>query len=299
MKLTLRKALPTLIAGLLTLATAPGWSAPQDKRVKEIYATDSPAEGAAWYKGRVFFASQGRDALMVWDGQQANLFWERPGCQPSAIAVTRDSQHLLVACQQSGEVIQLNPMGQAISTLSQTADGEALIGITSLERDSRGGFYMGTQKGQILYLYPSLERADRVAQGLNNPQGLALGDQGKQLLVSDSGNRQILRYPIDMTRLGIPEVLQKVADMTTPSAQALGAPGPAALRRDSRGNLFVGLAGDGKILVTNPAGKVLNEILIPDPFITSISFGFTDRVLYVTTRTESSGGSGHLYEVRL
>ncbi len=299
MKLTLRTALPAAIAGLLALGASPGWSAPKDKRVKELYATDTPADGALWYKGRVFFASQGRHALMVWDGQQVNLFWERSGCQPSALAMTRDNQHLLVACQQAGEVVVLNPMGQEISSLNQTTAGEPLTGITTLERDSRGGFYMGTQGGQIVYLSPSLERAERVAQGLNNPQGLALGEQGKQLLVSDSGNRQILRYPVDMTRLGTPELLQKVADMTTPSPDAIQAPGPAALRRDSRGNLFVGLSGDGKILVTNPAGKVLNEIYFPDPFITSISFGFSDRVLYVTTRTESSGGSGHLYEVRL
>lgn len=282
----------------------------QDSRVHLLQELTGEPAAVIWYKQRLLYAQSSLHQLMIWDSLQSNPFWAQETCQPVALTSTQD-QHFLIACRNQVYLQLINAMGQEITRLNEDTHGHSLQGVQALLQDGRGGTYLAVtgvqergpaaaKKGKIYYLSPNRAQLMVVASQLDYPVALALSPDGKLLYVAEGLTRQIRQFDIQQTQLLNGRVFKKIQEIYTPSLSAVEDPTPSALLVNRQGYLFIALWGEGKILVTNSSGKLVNTIQFPEPYLTSLSFGAHERILYVTTvNSPGSGTAGRLYEVRL
>lgn len=305
----MRKPMLLMLATSLFL-TGPLLAQTQDNRVRLVQVLSGGPAAATWYKQRLLYAQSRLHQLMIWDSSQSNLFWSQEECQPVALTPTQD-QHFLIACQSPAYLQLINAMGQDIARISQDAEGRTLSGIQALVQDSRGGIYLAVtgveergaaaaKKGKIYYLSPSRAQLTAVASQLDYPEALALSPNGQTLYVAEGLSRQIRHFDVQQTQLLNGRVFKKIQEIYTPSNTAVEEPSPAALAINRQGQLFIALRGEGRILVTSTGGKLLNTIQFPEAYLTSLSFGANERILYATAvSSPEPGAPGSLYEVRL
>ncbi|PIQ28293.1 hypothetical protein COW36_04335 [bacterium (Candidatus Blackallbacteria) CG17_big_fil_post_rev_8_21_14_2_50_48_46] len=303
----LRKSFTFLLTVALWAGTSYATQA-ADNRVKLMQNLAAGPVAATWYKQRLLYAQQGLDQIMIWDKMQSNLLWSEKGCQPDALVSTRDNQ-FLVACQD--ELKLINVYGQETDSILKDSENRVLVGVQALVQDSRGGTYLAVsnvsepspaaaRKGQIYYLSPSRSLLTPVASQLDYPQSLALSPDGKTLYVGEFLSRQIRQFDVNETQLSNGRVLKKINEIYTPSSAALEDPAPSAIAVNSKGQLYISLWGEGKILVTSSEGRLLGSISFPEAYLSSFTFGATERVLYATTvNSPDAGAAGKLYEIRL
>ena len=123
-----------------------------------------------------------------------------------------------------GEGLQrLDATGQPLESAS-SANGTALAGITALAADSDGGLYftVGSTRhpaaewardlmecnrdGLLGYWRPGSE-AKLLRSGLAFPNGALVENDGHHLIITESWNHSVTRYPIQGDQLGTPQVL--------------------------------------------------------------------------------------------
>ncbi|MDD3251070.1 MAG: SMP-30/gluconolactonase/LRE family protein [Lachnospiraceae bacterium] len=76
---------------------------------------------------------------------------------------------------------------------------------------------------------------------------------------------------------------------------------PDGMCADENGNLWTALWGGGKVICYEPfTGKKLEEIAVPDKYVSCCCFGGTDnRTLYITTARDEHGCGGQIYRASL
>jgi sugar lactone lactonase YvrE len=305
----LRTSLSLVLALSLWLGSSLALRA-EDGRVHLIENVGAMPVAATWYKQRLIYGQTAKSQLMIWDRTQSNVLWSQSGCKPAAITTTKDNM-FLVACQENEVLRVLNGFGQVIDTIDKDSQNRPLVGIQAMVQDSRGGTYIAVsgglernqraaRRGQIYYLSPSRSQLTPVASQLDFPDALALSADGKSLYVGEYLSRQIRQFDVVETQLSNSRVFKKISEILTASNSAVEEPAPSALAINSKGHMYIALWGEGKILVTNQEGKLLGSIGFNDPYITSFTFGPTERILYATTTNSSDPGSaGKLFEIRL
>lgn len=317
----LRLSLSLIFAGTLWISSSGALRA-EDSRVRLIERVGAMPVAATWYKQRLIYGQTAKDQLMIWDRTQSNILWSQSACQPVAVLPTKDN-HFLVACQKNAALRVINGYGQVIESFENEAQDNGLVdvkavvqpysltGIQAMVQDSRGGTYLAVsgatdrteaqpRRGQIFYLSPSRRLLTPVASQLDGPVALALSADGKSLYVGEHLSRQIRVFDVQETKLSRGRVFKKISDIFVASSDAAEEPAPSALAFNSKGQLYIGLWGEGKILVTNPEAKLLGAIAFEEPYVTSFSFGPTDRTLYATTvNSPEPGSAGKLLEIRL
>ncbi|MBT9546312.1 MAG: SMP-30/gluconolactonase/LRE family protein [Candidatus Sericytochromatia bacterium] len=317
----LRLSLSLILAGTLWLGSL-GSAQAGDSRVRVIENVGAMPVAATWFKQRLIYGQTAKDQLMIWDRTQSNILWSQSACQPVAVIPTKDS-HFLVACQQNAALRVINGYGQVIESFENETQDNGLVdikalaqnfsltGIQAMVQDSRGGTYLAlagaadrnaaqARRGQIFYLSPSRKILTPVASQLDGPVALALSADGKNLYVGEHLSRQIRIFDVFETKLSNGRVFKKISDIFTASSDATEEPAPSALAFNSKGQLYIGLWGEGKILVTNPEAKLLGSIGFSQPYITSFTFGPNERTLYATTvDSPEPGSAGKLLEIRL
>lgn len=102
---------------------------------------------------------------------------------------------------------------------------------------------------------------------------------------TDSGDRTIYRYKIDLTSA-------KLSNCTSFFTPEKGT--PDGLTIDSEGNIWTAIWDGWQVLQLNPAGEVLTEIRMPVQRPTSVNFGGEDlRTLFITSASEGLKSAEH------
>ena len=115
---------------------------------------------------------------------------------------------------------------------------------------------------------------------MSMPNGIALSPDGKTLWVGEVGTGFLHRI-----NLATPTQISPVVG-TTMRYHFTGAT-VDSLRTDSDGNVYAALAGEGRVMVFNPKGVPIGQILIPDRergellFTTSMAIKPGTRELYI------------------
>ncbi|MDE5833441.1 MAG: SMP-30/gluconolactonase/LRE family protein [Desulfovibrio sp.] len=163
--------------------------------------------------------------------------------------------------------------------------------------NKKGGLYFTDFKGNmtdpaggVYYLAPGSSKPESVALNIANANGVALSPDEKILWVADYGRGVIFRIV-----LLDDAVINRIH--STPVYYFTGR-GPDGLRTDADGNLYAAVMSQGKVLVLNPIGIPIGQILLPgrddgrNLYGASLAIDPESRDLAIGVMDDKGGGSG-------
>lgn len=247
-----------------------------------VDATAAYPEGPLWWDGKLLYVEYAGPGIKVWDGKHARSYWNGEHCGASGLIGYRHD-HILVACYDANEIVELDRTGKRIRTLDQDSAGKPFIGPNDFTADRAGGIYVSASGvydlkapigGTILYLSPAKGTLVEVANLIHYSNGLALSKDGKSLLVSEMLAGRILSFPVEPDgRLGPRTVWARLQDLATPTPHEDAYNGPDGFKLGPDGNYYIAQNGSGRVLVVNDDKKLVRIITVPTPYVTNMNFG--------------------------
>jgi len=231
-------------------------------------------------EGNVFFTDQPNNRIMKWsvDGRLSTFL------QPAGRAngMYFDKNGNLIACADEKNELWLITPDKKITVLVSNYNGKLLNGPNDVWVRPDNGIYFTDpfykrdywnrkemeQDGQhVYYLSPDRKELKRVAQDLNQSNGIIGTADGKYLYVSDIGARKTYVYTIQ-------------PDGSLTDKKLFCEAGSDGITLDNKGNLY--LTGRG-VMVYNKEGKLIERIQINEPWTANVSFGGKDKqTLFIT-----------------
>lgn len=249
--------------------------------------TEGPAADA---QGNVFFTDQPNDHILRWgiDGKLTTFL--QPSGRSNGLCF--DAQGNLWACADlRNELWRIDPRGK-VTVVIRDYQGKLLNGPNDLWIAPDGSVYFTDpfykrpywnrgpmeQPCQGVYrLAPDHKTLRRVAEDLNQPNGIIGTPDGKSLYVADLGDRKTYVYRIEK-------------DGSLSQRRLFCALGSDGMTLDSRGNVY--LTGKG-VTVFAPSGRRIAQIDVPERWTANVCFGGTDRKTLFITASEG------LYTLRM
>lgn len=295
-----------LRACLLAMALAGAAVAAEATELRTINPTAFYPEGPLWFNGRLYYVEYSTSSVLTWDGQESRAIWKRDGCGPASLVGTPEG-NLLISCHDANTLVQISPSGETQNTIPTDSNGERFPGPHDFARDAKGGTYFSasgafdakaTIRGRIYYLAPD-GSLKPVAYLIHFPNGLALADDGKALLVSEHLAGRVLKFDVKPDgSLGNRKVFRRLQDIAPDPPDADAYTGPDGLKVDSKGNVYICQFGGGRVLVTDREGTLIRMLEVPARYVTNISFGATEDIVYITAVTDLRAAPypGEIYE---
>lgn len=278
--------LPLLLAGL----PIAGWTqeggivSPGAKLVllaEGFGFTEGPAADA---QGNVYFTDQPNNKIHKWsvDGK-LSVFHESPG---RANGLYLDRAGNIFACADlNNELWMIDPSGKH-TVLVADFGGKKLNGPNDLWIDPKGGIYFTDplykraywdrgpmeQDGQhVYYLAPDRRSVIRVADDLQQPNGLIGTPDGKRLYVADIRGRRTYVYDIG-------------PDGRLTGKRLFTEMGSDGMTMDEKENIY--LTGKG-VTVFNAQGAQIDQIEVPENWTANVTFGGKDHSTLFITASDS------------
>jgi D-xylonolactonase len=86
---------------------------------------------------------------------------------------------------------------------------------------------------------------------------------------------------------GAREVFARLPDLAADPEGVDIYAGPGGLTTDHLGNLYIAHFEGGRVLVVNPEGNLIDLVSIPARYVTNLTFGASEDVLFVTAATDA------------
>jgi gluconolactonase len=249
--------------------------------------TEGPTADAA---GNVYFTDQPNNRILKWslDGQLSTFM--QPAGRANGMCFDRHGQ--LIACaDEENQLWSISPDRQ-VTVLVRHYQNKILNGPNDVWVGPDNGLWFTDpfykrpwwkhetpqQDGQhVYYLSPDRKRLVRVADDLEQPNGIIGTADGKTLYVSDIRARKTYRYDIQ-------------PDGSLANKTLFCELGSDGMTIDAENNLY--LTGRG-VTVFNRDGQKIEHIAIDEPWTANVCFGGADRqTLFITA-------SKGLYSIRL
>jgi len=180
----------------------------------------------------------------------------------------------------SPSLIQRMAPDGSFETYIEEIDGVALNAPNDLCFDDQGGFYFtdpvwpdfsdpdalqkGLPPGSVCYS-PASGDPIRCHTGINFPNGLGVTEDGKTLIVCESGTSKLLAFDIDG-----PGKLANLRDFSQLDAGVI----PDGMCFDGEGRILVAGHGSSTIFVVAPdGGEPIQRIAVNDKDVTNLCFG--------------------------
>jgi sugar lactone lactonase YvrE len=247
-----------------------------------VDATAAYPEGPLWRDGKLLYVEYAGPGIKMWDGKHATSYWSGEHCGASGL-ITYRRRHILVACYDANQIVELDDAGRQIRALDQDSSGKPFIGPNDFTADGGGGIYISASgvydlkapiSGTILYLSPATGTLVEVANLIHYSNGLALSKDGKNLLVAEMLAGRILSFPVKADgTLGPRTVWARMQDLAAPTPHEDAYNGPDGLKLGPDGNYYIAQNGSGRVLVVNDDKKLVRIITVPTPYVTNMSFG--------------------------
>ncbi len=134
--------------------------------------------------------------------------------------------------------------------------------VDDLVFDNAGGFYFTDFKGTstepsggVYYVAPGGDTIVPILPKLAIANGIALSPDGKTLWVTEFATGLLHRIEL--------KDAQTIAPFGEAVVYRFNGPSPDSMRVDEDGNLYVAMYSQGRVLVLNPNGQPIGQILIP------------------------------------
>ena len=261
---------------------------PPDARVEKLAGDMKFTEGPVWTDddgGYLVFSDIPASELKRWDAKDGLKTFRAESHNTNGN--TRDREGRLISCEHSARRVTRTEKDGSITVLAEKVDGKRFNSPNDPVVKSDGSIWFtdptyGTPKGEAKeidgrYVYrldPETKAVTKVAEGFDQPNGLAFSPDEKRLYVADSGKPRHIRA-FDVT-----------ADGTLTGGDVLCAIDkgvPDGIRCDAHGNIWSS-AGDG-VHIFAPDGKLLAKIEVPEG-PANLCFGGADgKTVFITART--------------
>jgi gluconolactonase len=233
-------------------------------------------------EGNVLFTDQPNDRILKWsvDGKLSTAL--QPCGRSNGLCF--DAEGNLWACaDEKNELWCIAPDGK-VTVVLQNFEGKLLNGPNDLWIRPDGGIYFsdpfykrpywkrGPQEQDVQAVYflsPDRKQLSRVADDLQQPNGVIGTPDGKTLYVADIRARKTYAYDIQQ-------------DGKLANKRLFCEMGSDGMTLDDEGNVY--LTGKG-VTVFNPAGQQIEQIPIPAGWTANVCFGGKDRkTLFITAK---------------
>lgn len=206
-------------------------------------------------------------------------------------------------------------LGNYIDTGNLTvydADGknpEVIIGadkgllVDDLVFDANGGFYFTDLKGTsteptggVFYVPADHKSIVPILPNMANANGIALSPDGKRLWVTEFGTGLLHRVEL--------KDAQSIAPFGAVVVYRFHGPSPDSMRVDADGNVYVAQYSQGRVLVINPNGLPIGQILLPSRetghflFSTSMALKPGTREVYLVANDGDRGQGSVIFRAR-
>ncbi|AHC51879.1 hypothetical protein SUSAZ_07930 [Sulfolobus acidocaldarius SUSAZ] len=182
-----------------------------------------------------------------------------------------------------------------ISLLYEVKDWDSRNRFNDGKCDQMGRYWIGTMNLEEKYPTGGLFVLDfnmkfrRVLTDVTISNGLAWSLDNRYLYYIDSPTRKIFRFKFDLEK---GEISQREVLIDLREYEGV----PDGMTIDSEGNLWVALYGGGAVLrVDTEKRKVIQQLKLPAPRVTSVTFGGNNlKTLFITTANDHPDG-GFVY----
>jgi gluconolactonase len=249
--------------------------------------TEGPTADA---KGNVYFTDQPNDRIMVWRILGGLSVFMQPCGRSNGLSF--DHNGYLWSCADEKNEIWKISADKNVEVITENFGGKLLNGPNDLWISPSGGvfftdpFYsrswwnhssMPQDKQCVYYLKPDHKTIIRVAEDLQQPNGIVGTPDGKTLFVADIRGNKTWSFSIN-------------PDGTLANKKLFCEMGSDGMTIDSKGNIY--LTGRG-VTIFDKTGKRIGNIAVPENWTANVCFG--DRNMKSLFITASKG----LYRIRL
>ncbi|NUQ66107.1 MAG: SMP-30/gluconolactonase/LRE family protein [Pirellulales bacterium] len=269
-------------AGLLAAAESdilvPG--AQVERLVDGFKFTEGPASDA---EGNVFFTDQPNDRILKWSVDGKLSTWLEPAGRSNGLCFDRQG-NLWACADEKNELWCIGPEKKN-NVVVKDYQGKLLNGPNDLWIRPDGGVFFTDpfykrpywnrgpiqQDGQCVYFLAADRRTLlRVADDLQQPNGVIGTPDGKLLYVADIGAKKTYAYDVQ-------------PDGSLQGKRLFCEMGSDGMTIDNQGNVY--LTGKG-VTAFDPAGRKIAEIPVPERWTANVCFGGSDRqTLFITAST--------------
>ena len=282
----------------LQTVTAAAWLTVADK--------NDILEGAIFdARGNLLFCdvSNGR-VLRATPDKKLSAFVDLDGYSPGGIAFHKDGRLFIAALDSTytkGAIFAVNPDGKGLRAIISTDAGYLP---NDLVMDAHGGFYFTdfkgspTQpKGGVYYVSPDFKTVTCVVPNLAMANGVALSPDGGYLWITEFGRNLLHRVELaDATTMG---------PIGTAIPYRFAGPAPDSMRVDADGNVYVAVHGQGRVLVFNPNGIPIGQVLLPgreqghNLRTTSLAISPDSNDMYVVTSDHAAERGSAIFHAKV
>jgi lactonase len=216
----------------------------------------------AAYAGRVDRSMAGRvdrSILRITPRKEIAAVINQHGVRMCDHAIHKDGR-IFIACL-TGELLAVNPDGSDVRPITIRWKGKPER-LSDLTFDSDGSLYVtdftgysGNPTGGVYRWSPDCQSVEQLMPNLTTPNGIAFTPDEKSLWVSCSLANEILHLTLHENRTSV----QQAAVLYRLSGPA----GGDGIRVDVRGNIYLAVNFQGRVLIFNKHGIPIASVLMP------------------------------------
>jgi len=196
--------------------------------------------------------------------KQIALIFENKAVKVDGSAIHRDGR-LFIACL-TGELVAMNTDGSHVVIMRPSLAGKPLA-MNDLVFDSRGNLFVTDFIGNVsdpaggLYYLSSQDYSSvrPILGNLWSPNGVSLSPDGRVIWVAETARNTVLRA--EFLRDGL--TFNPMAGVCYPFHSTGGPGGPDSNKVDEDGNLYQAIIFQGRIVVLNPFGIPIANVVVP------------------------------------
>lgn len=232
--------------------------------LKTVNSANHILEGAIFDKdGNLYFCDvTGKKIYKLGPDNQLTEYVAFEDRNPSGLAFGSDGRLFIAAKNSGGNRGYILAFSEPEKKVDVIVDADKGFLPNDLVFDKKGGIYFSDCKGSntaraggIFYLGPDLKTITPVMRDMGQANGVALSPDDKTLWTTEYAREQLLKSELD--------------DSTTLKPFGAHVPyhftgrGPDSMRVDADGNVYVAMMTQGRVLIFNPNGFPIGQILLP------------------------------------
>lgn len=268
----------------------------------EVSKNNNILEGAIFDKdGKLLFCDVSeRKVKRLTPDRKLETLVELAELQPGGLAWHRDGRLFIAALDLAAG------KGGILAWEPETGKLESIIGPekgfwpNDLVCEHNGGLYFSDFRGSaskpaggIYYLHPDLKTVTPVISNMGQANGVALSPDGKMLWATEFAKNRLHRAIL--------------SDATTipPTGSSIpyhfiGA-APDSMRVDKKGNVYVALYGQGRVMIFNNNGIPIGQVLLPERengknlLSTSLAIDPESETMFIVTSNAEAGEPAQIF----